>query len=136
MRHTASAHIGNLIHLRLTGITGRRYDLHKRRLIIFLVNVAGLKTCGNMYGCIFRPKRHSHGKADSLTGHCSFPVNTFPVCCPLLYNMIRNGLNISHQGLRFRFKTHTGNLFKYFVTDSFYICIQTSHCILPFLHFF
>ena len=46
--------------------------LHKRRLIIFFINVAGFYACGKMYRFVFRPERKAHSKADTLAGYRSF----------------------------------------------------------------
>ena len=59
MRHAAPAHIGDNIFIWRTGRAGRGDHLHKRRFIIFLVDIAGRKTVGKMHRLIFRAERKS-----------------------------------------------------------------------------
>ena len=62
MGHTAAALVGHLINIIRTLVTGRRYHLHQRRLIILFRHITGIQPRCQMHRLIIRPQGKSHGQ--------------------------------------------------------------------------
>ena len=127
MSHTATAHIADDVFVWRTGCTCRWDDLHKRRLIIFFVDIAGCKTVCQMDGFVFRAKRKTHGKTDSFAGNGAFSVDTFTVFGFFFHDIVRNCLNIMNQSFIRRFESGFSNFGKDFVSDCPDGCVIISH---------
>ena len=95
MSHTSLTLVTHLIHIMLTGITSRRNHLHKRRLIILLINITLLNTLCQMHRFILWPQRHTHSKTYPLSRNRPFSINTLTILwCISRRNLIRNCFNI------------------------------------------
>ena len=66
MRHASAAVVRDLIHIGRTRRARRGNDLHQRRFVIFVRNVASAKAAGKVHGLIFGPQRKAHRKAHAL----------------------------------------------------------------------
>ena len=127
MRHAAPAHIGDNIFIGRTGRAGRGDHLHKRRFIIFLVDIAGSKAVGKMHRLILRAERKSHCKTDPFAGDRALTVNTVTVFRPFLNNFIWDGLDIMDQSLVRGLEPNLRDSCKNFMTYSFYRSVKISH---------
>ena len=105
MGNTSAAHVADNVFVRRTGCTCRRDHLHKRRLIIFLIDIAGSKTVGQMDRLAFRAKRKPHGETDSFACNGPFSVNTLTVLGSFTDDIVRDGFNIMDQAFVRRFKS-------------------------------
>ena len=132
MSDTAAAHIADNIFVWRTGCACRWNDLHKRRLVIFLIDVAGCQTVGQMDSFVFRAKREAHCKTNPLAGNGTFSVNTFTVFGFFLYNIIRNSFNIMNQGFVSGFKSGFGYFDINLVADCSDRCVIISHMYISF----
>ena len=130
MSHTSSAHIAYLIHIRRTGRTGRWDNLHKRRFIIFLINIGSFHSISQMNCFILWTKRKTHGQSYTLTGNCTFTVDTLTVLGPFLYDIIRDRFNIMDQSIIGRFKTKFCHFGEDLSANLFYWGIKSSHILL------
>ncbi len=81
MGYAAHAGAGDFIMVLRAGIAGRGDDLHQRRLIVFLIDIALFQSLCQMAGMlsVLRPQAHAHGQADALSDNGPVAVYALPV---------------------------------------------------------
>ena len=79
MGEAALAHVADLVPSFLAGLAGRRNDLHKRGLVIFVGYIAGFHASGQMHRLILRAQRQSHGKPETLAHDRAGTVDAFSI---------------------------------------------------------
>ena len=131
MCDAAAAHVADFVFVGFACGTCRWDYLHKRWFVIFLVNVAGFYSVGQMDGTVLRAEGKSHGQADAFARNGSFTVDTFAVFRTFLYNIVGNGFNIVDQGFVRGFKSDLCNFGKNLSPDLFYWCVKISHRCSP-----
>ena len=99
MRHAAPTHISDNIFIGRTGRAGRGDHLHKRRFIIFLVDIAGRKAVGKMHRLILRAERKSMARRILSLATGALTVNTVTVFRPFLNDLIWDSFDIMDQSL-------------------------------------
>ena len=133
MRHTAHTVIRHIITVLRAGITGRRNDLHQRRLIVLLVDIALLKPLRQMHGLILRPQGKPHGETDPLTHNGPLSVDILIFRFFIIHDLIRKGLHVILQILRLI--SQTGHFFKNTTSVLTNLRINSSHDRTSLSHF-
>ena len=132
MCDAAAAHVADFVFVGFACGTCRWDYLHKRWFVIFLVNVAGFYSVGQMDGTVLRTERKAHGQADTFACNSSFTVDTFTVFRTFFYDVVGNGFNIVDQGFVRGFKSDLRNFCKNLSSDLFNWCVEISHRVSPF----
>ena len=110
----ALAHVADLVPSFLAGLAGRRNDLHKRGLVIFVGYIAGFHASGQMHRLILRAQRQSHGKSETLAHDRAGTVDAFSVFLGLfIYHLIWNGFHIVIQRVSVGFKSKPCHFLEY-----------------------
>ena len=97
MGHTAHAGACHLIMILRACVTRGRDNLHQRRLIVFLPDIALLQALGQVPGMlpVLRPQAHPHGQSNALTDYGSVTVDALPVQrLFIIYNLIGKRFHI------------------------------------------
>ena len=78
-RNTAAALIADLIDVILALVARRRNDLHERRFIVFIRNIARIQPARDMDGPVLRAQGHTHRKTDALGRNRALAIDALAV---------------------------------------------------------
>ena len=131
-RNTAAALIADFVLIFFASVACRRNDLHERRFVITVGNVARIQPVRDMGGTILRIERHTHRKADAFGGDGALTINALAVHRRLRRrDLVRDLFQIARH--IFRFECNFCDLDEDLPSQLFDRSFQTSHSLLSSL---
>ena len=125
-RNAAAALVAHFILVLFAAIARRGNDLHERRFVVAVRDIARVQPVCDVRGAILRIERHTHRKTDALRRDRAFAVNALAIHGRFRRrDLIRDFFQIARDV--FRFKRNFGDLDKDLPPQFFYRSFQTSH---------